>query len=131
LGVHGQPEAPSTPQRKPRFEIRGHPKFAAYLEQLRSSSRNEDRELLQRIEQTESLLQENPKAGEAVPRDRWPNEYRRECPDLPNLHRYRLDDTHRMTYSIMKTPDLPVFVWIIEAMDHDRYNQLFGYKKRR
>jgi hypothetical protein len=88
-------------------------------------------ELLRRIEEAESLLQENPKAGEAVPRDRWPREYRREYPDLPNLHRYRLDDTHRMTYSIMKTPGSPIFVWIIEAMDHERCDQLFGYRRKR
>jgi hypothetical protein len=56
---------------------------------------------------------------------------RREYPDLPNLHRYRLDDIHRMTYSIMKTPGSPVFVWIIEAMDHGRHNELFGYRRRR
>jgi len=46
---------------------------------------------------------------------------------LPNLHRYRLDDVHRMVYSILKTPDLPLFVWVIEAMDYRRYRRLFGY----
>jgi hypothetical protein len=34
-------------------------------------------------------------------------------------------------FSVMKTPGLPVFVWIIEAMDHERYDQLFGYRRRR
>jgi hypothetical protein len=94
---------------------------------LRSSKRNEDVELLKRIEEAMSLLQEKPKTGEDVPRDRWPKEYRREYPDLPNLHRHRLDDTHRMMYSIVKTPDLPLFVWIIEATDYPRYRRLFGY----
>jgi hypothetical protein len=127
LGIRGQPEAPSTPKGKPRFEVRGHPKFTAYLEELRSSKRNEDVKLLKRINEAISLLQEKPKTGEDVPRDRWPREYRRKYPDLPNLHRYRLDDVHRMLYSIIKTPDLPLFVWIIEAMDYHRYRRLFGY----
>jgi len=47
--------------------------------------------------------------------------------DLPNLYRYRLDRTHRMLYSIVKLGDAPAFVWIIEAMDHARYDRIFGY----
>ena len=94
---------------------------------MRSSKRKEDVDLLKRIEEAMSLLQQNPKAGEGVTRDRWPKEYRREFPELPNFPRYRLDDSHRMLYSIMKTRDLPLFVWIIEAMDYSRYQQLFGY----
>jgi hypothetical protein len=84
-------------------------------------------QLLKRIEEAISILQEKPKAGEGISRDRWPKEYRSESPPLPNLHRYRLDDTHRMLYSITKIPDTPPFVWIIEAMDYTRYKQLFGY----
>lgn len=82
--------------------------------------------LLKRIEEAISLLQEKPKAGESIARDRWPREYCREFPELPNLHRYRLDDTHRMLYSIMKTHDMSLFVWIIEATDYSRYRRLFG-----
>ena len=123
MDLRRQPQTHQTPSRKPRFEVKGHPEFKAYLDELRSSSRNEDVQLLKRIEEAISLLEEKPKAGEYIPRDRWPKEYR----SLPNLHRYRLDDTHRMLYSITKIPDTPPFAWIIEAMDCSRYKQLFGY----
>lgn len=62
---------------------------------------------------------------EAVSRDRWPRTYA--DLDLPNFYRYRLDRTHRMLYSIVKLGDAPAFVWIIEAMDHARYDRIFGY----
>jgi hypothetical protein len=123
MDLRGQPKTRQTPSGKPRFEVKGHPKFKTYLDDLRSSSDNRDIQLLKRIEEAISLLQENPKAGEDISRDRWPKKYR----SLPNLHRYRLDDTHRMLYSITKIPDTSPFVWIIEAMDYSRYKRLFGY----
>jgi hypothetical protein len=123
LDLRGQPKTRQTPSGKPRFEVKGHPEFKAYLDDLRSSSDNRDIQLLKRIEEAISLLQEKPKAGEGISRDRWPKQYR----SLPNLHRYRLDDTHRMLYSITKISGTSPFVWIIEAMDYSRYKQLFGY----
>ena len=126
MGIHGQPEAPSTSPRKPRLEVKGHPKFHEKLEQLRKSSRREDKQLLKQIDDAIAVLEEKPTAGEAIQRDRWPNEYR----DLkiPSLFRYRLSSTRRMIYSIVKIGSDAPFIGIIDEMDHDRYNQLFGYK---
>lgn len=125
MGVHRQPEAPSTSPRKPRFEVKGHPKFYEKLEQLRRSNRREDKQLVKQIDDAIAVLEEKPTAGEAIKRDRWPDEYR----DLkiPSLFRYRLSSTRRMIYSIHKIGSSAPFVWIIDEMDHDRYNQLFGY----
>jgi len=32
-----------------------------------------------------------------------------------------------MLYSLRQVRDEPVFVWIIDEMDHSSYEQLFGY----
>ncbi len=72
-----------------------------------------------------SVLEERATAGESVPRNRWPRTYA--DLELPNLYRYRLDRIRRMLYSIIKLRNDPAFVWIIEAMDHVRYNRIFGY----
>ncbi len=77
------------------------------------------------IDDAIAILQQRPAAGEAVQRDRWPDFYREL--ELPNLFRYRVDRTHRMTYSIVKPRNDPAFVWIIEVMDHKQYNKRFGY----
>jgi hypothetical protein len=127
LDLRGQSKARQTASRKPRLEVRGHPKFKAYLDELRKSTRDEDIRLLREIDDAITLLQEEPKTGHKISRDRWPKEYKKASPALPNLHLYKLDSTHRMLYSIIKIPDAPPFVWIIDAMDYPRYKRLFGY----
>ena len=92
---------------------------------MRTSDLSEDKELVALIDHAIETLEERATAGESVPRDRWPESYG--GLKLPNLYRYRLDRTHRLTYSIIKLGKNPPFVWIIDAMDHTRYNRIFGY----
>jgi len=125
LGVHGQPETSETPERKPRFKVKGHPEFAKRLKELRDSRRNEDKRLASLIYEAIATLEECLTAGDKVPRDRWPriDLYR----GIPNLFRYKLDRRHRLTYSVIKEGREPPFAWIIEEMDHTEYNRRFGY----
>jgi mRNA-degrading endonuclease RelE of RelBE toxin-antitoxin system len=125
LGVRRQSEAAPASSGKPRYQIRGHPDFDKYLKQLRQSNRSEDKRLVELIDSAMVTLEERPTAGESVPRDRWPRAYA--DLELPNLYRYRLDRIHRMLYSIVKVGSSPIFVLIIETMDHTKYNQIFGY----
>lgn len=125
MGVRRQPEASPPSHGKPRYQIRGHTDFGRRLKQLRASNRSEDKKLAELVDQAIAVLEERATAGESIPRDRWPQTYA--DLDLPNLYRYRLDRAHRMLYSIMKLGDAPAFVWIIEAMDHARYDRIFGY----
>ncbi len=125
MGVRRQSPAASTSGRKPRFEVRGHPDFAKYRSQLKASQRAQDRYLERLVDNAIGVLEQRMTAGQAVPRDRWPADYR--ALDLPCLFRYRLDANYRMTYSIVKIQDSPPFVWIIEVMDHTKYNRRFGY----
>ena len=126
MGIHRQSQAPSASPRKPHFEVKGHPKFYEKLERLRRSTQREDKQLVRQIDNAITVLEEKPTAGEAIQRDRWPDEYRNL--KVPSLFRYRLSSTHRMIYSIHKISSDAPFVWIIDTMDHDRYDQLFGYK---
>ena len=49
LDLRGQPQARQASSRKPGFEVRGHPKFKAYLDELEGSTRKEGIELLKRM----------------------------------------------------------------------------------
>jgi hypothetical protein len=125
LGVRRQSETNPTSDAKSRYEIRAHPDLAKYLEQLKASTRFEDRELVRLIDDARKVLEDRATAGDSVPRDRWPKSYAQL--KLPNLYRYRLDRNHRILYAIIKLGNDPPFVWIIEAMNHTQYNRIFGY----
>jgi len=125
LGVRRQPEASPTPPRKSRYQVRGHPDFHRYLKRLKASNRSENKDLARLIDDAIIVLEERATAGESVPRDLWPKAYAEL--KLPNLFRFRLDRLHRMLYSIMQITTAPPFIWIIEVMDHTRYDRLFGY----
>jgi len=124
LGVHRQSQASPTSGEKPRVKVAGHPDFVKKLERLRDSDRSEDKHLASLIDDAQELLLENPTAGEKIPTDRWPKQYR--DLDLPNLFRFKLDRRHRMTYSIIRK-NSTIYVWILDALDHTEYNRLFGY----
>ena len=107
------------------FIILGLPHFRDQLKRLKDSSRSEDKMLLGLINKAMGVLEQRGTAGERVPRDRWPKQDRK-YDGIPNLFRYRLDRINRMTYFITKRDNQGAVV-IIEAMDHTRYNRIFGY----
>jgi hypothetical protein len=126
LGVHGQSKASQATGSKPRIEVKGHPDFAAYYKQLKTSKNAQDDYLLKLIDDTIDQIGQRRTVGNSVQRDRWPREYR--ALKIPCLFRVDLDANYRMTYSLIKTQNKPLFAWIIEVMAHKVYNQRFGYK---
>jgi hypothetical protein len=83
--------------------------------------------LLTLIEDSIELLSQGRTLGNSVPRDRWPKKYLHFPEPIPCLFRVELDTNYRMTYSLIKKPNEPLFAWIIEVMDHNEYNKRFGY----
>ena len=126
LGLHGQSQAPQVTRGKPRV-VKGHPKFAEYLGNLRNSTNSQDKYVLKLIDDTIDLLSQSRTLGNPVPRDRWPKDYLKFPDRLPCLLKINLDDNYRMTYSLIKTPTEPLFAYIIEVMTHPEYNRRFGY----
>jgi hypothetical protein len=124
LGVHGQSKTPQAASGKPR-DVQGHPKFAARREQLKASKNPQEQYLLKLIEDAIQLLRQGRTLGNSVQRDQWPQEYK--DLEIPCLFKYNLDDNYRMTYSLVKVPDKPLFAWIIEVMTHKESEQRFGY----
>jgi hypothetical protein len=90
---------------------------------------HEEREIARHIADAIDVLEENLAAGDIIPRDRWPEEYRRRARDLDlnNLRHYVIDGGRRMIYSLVKIGGAPVFAWILDEMSHKEYEQLFGY----
>lgn len=89
----------------------------------------EERRIAEHIGKARAVLESNLTAGEIIPRDRWPKLYRGYARDLGlnNLRHYVIDGGRRMIYSIRKVGDGPTFAWILDEMDHKKYEQLFGY----
>jgi hypothetical protein len=126
MGFRRQPQASSPAQAKPRFTIKGSPRFAEFRNRVKKSKSERDKYLDRLIDSAITILGSRATVGDSISRGRWPKSY--QAFHLPCLFRYDLDANHRMTYSILKIGKDPAFVWIIEVMDHEEYNRRFGYR---
>ena len=68
------------------------------------------------------------KYGDLIPRDLIPKEYKQKY-DAANLFIVDLPDYWRMIYTL-ESDEIEIIAFILEYMDHDRYNKLFGYRKK-
>lgn len=71
-------------------------------------------------------LKEDPLAGNKVQKGLWPPKYVKKY-KINNLFRYPLVEGFRLTYTIVSDKKTTTSV-ILEALDHDEYDKLFGYK---
>lgn len=89
---------------------------------------SEEMQLLSSIRKKCEILKLNPTYGEQVPRRLWPKELTARY-SLTNLWRVGLTDYWRMLYTL-RGDRVELICFIIELLDHDRYDKLFGYRKR-
>jgi len=71
-------------------------------------------------------LNENPLAGNKIQKNLWPKKYVKEH-KINNLFRYPLVKGYRLTYTIVSDKKTTTSV-ILEALNHDDYDELFGYR---
>lgn len=92
-------------------------------QQLRDGKENsEEIQLLKSIKQKIEFIKANPFYGDNIPKKLIPKEYHAQ-----NLWRIELSQFWRMLYTI-KGDQIEVFCFILEIVDHKRYNKIFGYK---
>ena len=84
----------------------------------------EEMQLLNSIEQKINLIKLNPFYGYNLAKNLIPKEY-----NVTNLWRVELSQFWRMLYTITGN-ELDIISVLLEFMNHDRYNKLFGYKKK-
>jgi len=83
--------------------------------------------LLNSINQKVELLKSNPQAGRAVQKKLIPKIYKEQ--ELSNLWIINLANYWRMLYNI-QTDEIEIICFILEFGNHDKYNKLFGFKKK-
>ena len=80
-------------------------------------------QLLRSIKQKVDFIRANPFYGDNVPKKLIPKDY-----NVQNLWRVELTNFWRMLYTI-KGDQIEIICFVLDILDHKRYDKIFGYKK--
>jgi hypothetical protein len=94
---------------------------------LKRSQDKSDRQLLKAIERTIDILERDHQFGDPIPKRLIPKGYL--TMGVNNLWRVELPGFWRLLYTI-RGDKLEVVAFILEWMDHRRYDKLFDYRKK-
>jgi len=83
--------------------------------------------LFNSINQKIEVLKSNPEAGRAVKKSLIPNKY--QINGITNLWIINLSNFWRLVYNI-QTNEIQIICFVLEYGDHNKYNKLFGFKKK-
>lgn len=81
-------------------------------------------QLLKSINQKKEFIRQDPFYGDNIPKKLIPCEY-----NVSNLWRIELCHFWRMLYTI-KGDKIEIICFVLNIVNHNDYNKLFGYKKR-
>jgi len=85
-------------------------------------------QLLRSINQKKDLLKINPQAGSHIPRPLIPTLYKQKY-DVTNMWKIDLSNYWRMIYTL-RTTEIEITDFILDFLDHETYDKIFGYKKK-
>lgn len=93
-------------------------------QQIKDGKANtKEMQLLKSIKQKTGFIKANPFYVDNIPKNRIPSSY-----NVPNLWRVELSGYWRMLYTI-KGDQIEIICFILDILDHNKYNKKFGYKK--
>ena len=93
-------------------------------EKNKGIEKSESQQLLKSIERTVELLKHNPQYGIQIKKSLIPKKF-----PVDNLWKVNLTGYWRMIYTL-KGDKVEVICFVLEILDHKRYNKLFGYRKK-
>lgn len=97
-------------------------------QQIKSGKENtEEMQLLKSIHQKKEFIKYNPFYGDNISKNIIPKAYVIKY-DTKNLWRVELTNYWRMLYTI-KGDQIEIICFILDIIDHKRYDKKFGYKK--
>jgi len=96
-------------------------------EKAKNITKTNNQTLLDSINQKIDQLKTNPCAGRAVKKSQIPKIYQNKA--VTNLWVLNLANFWRIIYTI-NTNEVCIFCFILEFGDHNKYNKLFGFKKK-
>jgi hypothetical protein len=108
-------------KRKPPDELRGTPKFAAFL-----SSLDNDCELYRRIRTALEAIKANMAVGDKIEKKKFPKIYVRKY-GIRNLFRMETGKGTRLSYTIIAENKKKVVVVLEFFSNHKEYERCFGY----
>ncbi len=85
-------------------------------------------QLLKSINQKKELLKINPQAGIHISKKLIPKVYIDKY-DVDNLWKIDLSSYWRMIYTL-RTTEIEITNFVLDFLDHETYDKVFGYKKK-
>jgi len=104
--------------------LRGQAK-ESYLE-LKKRNDKEAQSILNSFERIKNVLKQNPQYGNPIIKELIPESLKKQ--GIKNLYRVELSNFWRMIYTL-EGNQLEIFLFVLNIVDHPKYNKLFGYKK--
>lgn len=87
-----------------------------------------EKSILNSIEKKKELIKANPHYGEPVAKDKIPEEYKIRY-NITNLFWVELSNFWRMLYTLTNDDtEIEIIAFVLDIVDHDRYNKKFGYR---
>ena len=99
------------------------------LKELLKNQGNDDK-IVKWIGDMKTVLTENMYAGDLVPKNLIPQKYTTTY-GVNNLYRYSHPEGYRSCYTILNREGIGVCPHILDIMDHDEYDRVFGYRRTR
>jgi len=97
-----------------------------YLNEKAPSSKME-RSILNAVNKKKELIRANIHYGEAIAKAKIPAEYIHKY-GVNNLFWVGLPNGWRMLYTLTANGEVEIIAFVLDIMDHDRYNKKFGYR---
>lgn len=111
-----------------RFSPKAEKTYSSLKQEIDNSK--DAKTLAKAVEHKEGLIKENVFYGDHIKKDLIPKMYKEQY-NITNLFRVELPLFWRMLYTLMDGNDSDtVIVIVMDILDHDEYNKLFGYRKQ-
>lgn len=86
-----------------------------------------ERTILNAINKKKELIKANIHYGESIAKNKIPSEYIVKY-SVNNLFWVSLPNYWRMIYTLTNSNEVEIVSFVLDILDHDKYNKKFGYK---
>jgi len=86
-----------------------------------------ERMILKSVNQKVELIKLNPHYGNPIAKHLIPKEYIEKY-GVTNLFRVELPNFWRMLYTLTNNGEIEIIAFVLDIIDHNKYNKKFGYK---
>jgi len=95
---------------------------------LKASNKKIEKSIFNSVCEKLEQIKQDPKIGESIKKKLIPKEYIYNY-GITVLYKIRLANYWRLLYTI-KDNELEIIAIIVDIIDHDEYNNIFGFKKK-